>query len=102
MSSVVKALIGVLLLVVLLCGYYLYKAGGDVTLAKAVMSYEITEFFGGLGPKDSTSDQYAELADAPINQPIATTDETMFREGNRFSDYKKEGTDEQVEIRANP
>ncbi len=102
MSSAVKALIGVLLLVVLLCGYYLYKAGGDVTLAKAVMSYEITEFFGGLGPQDSTSDQYAELAAVQTPEPSAASDETMFREGNRFSDYKKEGTDEQVEIRANP
>ena len=101
MSSAVKALIGILLLFFLLCGYYLYKAGGDVTLAKAVMSYEITEFFGGLGPQDSTSDQYAELAEATA-EPVQPSGESMYREGNRFSDYKKEGTDEQVEIRANP
>ena len=96
-----KALAVIVVLVAALCGYYLFKAGGDVTLAKAVMSYELTEFFGSFGSKDSTSEDYAKLAADSSAEPAPSGD-AMYRDGNRFSDYKKQGTDEQVDIRANP
>ena len=91
-SAPLKLLIGLILAAAAVFGYFLVKTGGDVTLARAVMMYEIKQLLDR-GDSDQPIDP-VNNTESPSGVPAS--DDQMYRDGNRFSDYKKTGSDEAV------